>query len=130
MLTMTHPSLPTLHRNGAQRTDFRSLSLEDAPALTLDGDGYIRDCNERAEEFFKYARHELLGQRIPLLLPELGDFELMRNGQTNSRLHFLCRTGRPFAALTKDGEKIPSALYLNLLDSAGKARLTLIVRQT
>jgi PAS domain S-box-containing protein len=132
MLTMTHASSPA--SRGARsantpRDNFVSRQLEETAALTLDGEGFIHDCNASGEKFFKYRRCELLGLKISTLLPELGNFELMGKGHPNPRLHFLCRTGRRFLALTKDGGHVPCALYLNLLDNAGKARLTLLVRE-
>ena len=102
-------------------------ALEDMAVLTLDGRGMICDCNRAGENLFKYHRNALVWRAISMLLPELAGVALMESGQPNARLRFLCRIGHQFQAVAQDGESFTSALCLNLLDSAGYGRLSLIV---
>lgn len=99
----------------------------DEAMLTLDGRGMIFDCNGAGEVLFNYRRSELVWRNISMLLPELVDIELVQDGQPNARLRFLCRIGRHFQILTKDGQRVPSELCFNLLDGKGHGRLSLIV---
>lgn len=105
----------------------RFNSSEAEAVLMLDGRGMIFDCNGAGEALFKYRRSELIWQNISTLLPELADIELVQDGQPNAHLRFLCRIGRRFQLLAKDGECVPSELFLNLLDGKGHGRLSLIV---
>jgi PAS domain-containing protein len=101
---------------------------EDALALTLDNRGIIRDCSGPSVKLFNYRHDELIQRHISLLLPELEKLELVRNGEANHRLRYQCRIGRHFMAVTRHGEHYASKLFLNILDSSGDGRLTLIIR--
>jgi hypothetical protein len=101
---------------------------KDAVTLTLDNLGMIRDCSGPSEAVFKYRRDELIERHVSLLLPELEGLELVRNGEPNHRLHFQCRIGQLFAAVTRDGVRFASKLFFSLLDNTGDGRLSLIVR--
>jgi PAS domain S-box-containing protein len=110
------------------RKAFAAAKGLDMATLTLDENGTVRDCNQAGETLFKYHRHELIRQHVSKLLPELAELALVENGQPNPRLRFLCRVGFHFRAVAQDGESFASELFLNLLDHAGHARLSLIVR--
>jgi PAS domain-containing protein len=103
-------------------------SRRDVPALTLDRYGMIRDCNLAGETLFKYSREEILGRHVSVLLPQLISLPPMHNGQPNAHLRFLCRIGRRFQAVDRDGAHFASELFLNLLDDKGYGRLSLLVR--
>ena len=105
-----------------------SFIVEDVASLTLDDHGLVCDCNRAGEALFKYRRSELVWKHVSMLLPQLVDFELMQNGQPNPQLRFLCRIGRYFQAVPKEGAHFPSELFLNRLNNKGKSRLSLIVR--
>lgn len=96
--------------------------------LTLDDRGMVCDCNSSGEALFKCRRSELVWRHISLVLPQLEELALMQDGQINPRLRFLCRIGRRFQAVARDGERFASELFLNLLDNKGHCRLSLIVR--
>jgi PAS domain-containing protein len=100
----------------------------DVVALTLDNIGMIRDCTESSEALFRYPRTEMIERHVSLLLPELGAMELVRDGEPNQHLRFQCRIGHRFSAMTRDGQRFPSKLFLNVLDSRGEGRLSLIIR--
>ena len=100
---------------------------KDAALLTLDGRGMIIDCNQGAETLFNYHREAMVWHAISMLLPELAELNLIENGQPNSRLRFQSRIGRQFHLHPRHGEQVACQLCLNLLDSKGLGRLSLIV---
>ncbi len=124
---MQRKSGGTVTPNAGEESAVAVSALEDMAVLTLDGRGMICDCNRAGENLFKYHRTALVWRAISMLLPELAGVALMESGQPNARLRFLCRIGRQFQAVTQDGESFASSLCLNLLDSAGYGRLSLIV---
>lgn len=107
---------------------FSAGAGEDIAALTVDAHGMICDCNGASETLFKYRRSQLVWRHVSMLLPHLAELELIQNGQPNLQLRFLNRIGRHFQAVTQDGEHFASEIFLNLLDSTGHGRLSLIVR--
>lgn len=102
-------------------------NAEHGAMLTVDGRGMICDCNHAGEKLFRYRHSELAWQTVALLLPELAQLALMTGGQPNQRLRYLCRIGRRFHGVTKDGERFTCELCLNLIDNSGPCRLSLIV---
>jgi hypothetical protein len=70
----------------------------------------------------------LVRRHVSMLLPQLAELDLMENGEPNSHLRFLRHIGRHFQAVTKDGEKFASQIFLNILDNTGHCRVSLIVR--
>jgi len=103
-------------------------TVQDVAALILNDRGMICDCNRDSEMLFKYRRSELVWRHVSMLLPQLAKVEMLENGQPNPHLRFLCRIGRYFESVACGGEHFASALFLNLLDSTGHGRLSLIVR--
>jgi hypothetical protein len=95
--------------------------------LALDDSGVIHGC-ERAGELLNYGCSELIGQHVSLVLPELKDSELMRDGRPSPRLRFLARIGHRFHVVTRDGRHFLSDLFLNCIGNADAASLRLIVR--
>jgi hypothetical protein len=101
---------------------------ENIARLTLDGHGFIQDCNCVCEALFNGGLGTLVRQHVSILLPQLADFELLQNGEINPQLRFLCRIGRQFQAVNLRGERFATQLFLNVLDSAGRDQLALIIR--
>lgn len=115
------------HADGGYKV-IAAVPAEDMAALMLNDRGMIRDCNRLGEALFRYRRSELVWRHVSMLLPQLTELDLLQNGQPNPRLRFLCRIGRQFLAVTRDGEQFASTLFLNLLGSMGQPGLSLIVR--
>jgi PAS domain-containing protein len=102
---------------------------DNAAVLTLNDRGMICDCNRSGEALFKYRRSEMVWQHVSMLLPQLADMELVRNGAPNSGLRYLSRIGHRFQAVARDGNSFATELYLNLLDKQRGSRLSLIARR-
>jgi PAS domain-containing protein len=100
----------------------------EAAVLVLDDIGRIRDCDPACEAIFKWSRAELLWRHVSLLLPQLAEWELIRQGQIHPRLRFLTHIGHPFRVKAHDGEEFASELFFNVLDTRGLGRVLLIVR--
>lgn len=113
----------------SNRHDVIAIASGDEAMLTLDENGMICDCNHACETLFRYRRSELAWRPVSMLMPQLAKHELMKSGQPNPYLRFLCRIGHRFEALTQDGEHFQGALFLNVIDGRGLGRLSLIVRQ-
>jgi len=77
---------------------------------------------------FKYRRCELVCRPVSMLLPQLGELELITSGHLNPYLRFLSRIGHHFHAVTRDGERFRSKLFFNLVGSPERGYLSLIVR--
>ncbi len=122
------PSAAASAATAVRRSVITAGAEEDVAALALDDCGMVCDCNRAGEALFKYRRSELVWRHVSILLPQLAEMELMKNGQPNQHLRYLCRIGRHFQAVTQDGERFVSELFLNLLDNMEHGRLSLIVR--
>ena len=103
------------------------LSYEPA-ALTLDERGMIRDCNGSGEVLFGYRRNELVWRHVSILLPQLSGTPLLRDGEVDPQLDFLCHCGKLFALHNRLGNILPSELSLVQLENAGRHVLRLMVR--
>ncbi len=99
----------------------------DVAALTLDEAGVIVACDGNVEAAFAYSPGDLISRHVSTLLPRLGSVELMRNGQLNARLRFLCHVGVYFQV--RRGDLAPCACLLSLTDLGNSAsrRLRLYV---
>ena len=98
-------------------------------ALTLDEGGRICNCNRAGAVLFKYRRSELATLHVSVLLPQLAQMVPITGGQPNPYLRFLSRIGHRFHAVTKDGERFDSQLFLNLVDKREHGFLSLMVRR-
>jgi PAS domain-containing protein len=104
------------------------LPADDA-VLALDGDGMVRDCNQASEALFKYPRGRLLGQHVSMVLPELKESKVLRDGRPNPRLHFLSHIGRAFLVVACDGHTFSGHLFMNCTGAPDTAGLQLTVRR-
>ncbi len=98
-------------------------------AVTLKHDGSICDCNEAAEALFGFRREELVTHSISRLLPELAQVEWVQERRPNPQLSFLCRIGKQFEALVRDGGSFPCRIALVDLGNHIQCRLRLVVRR-
>ena len=95
--------------------------LDSAPdgVLIVDASGAIRLMNRQAEAMFGYARDELLGQPIELLVPEpkTPDHPGLRADYYRKPTARPMGEGLDIAALRKDGTEFPVDVSLSLLET-------------
>jgi PAS domain S-box-containing protein len=114
---MTSPSLA----EDRQTINWFELIVEGAPEAIVmaDRDGLITLVNARTEQMFGYARAELLGRPVELLVPQ--HFRSEHPGQV---ARFLARpvtramgAGRDLYGVRKDGVEVPIEIGLNPIES-------------
>jgi len=96
-------------------------------ALSLDGNGVIRDCTVGAARLLGYSARELPGRLVSHLLPEVG--RKLGEGGSLSRFAFLCRCGVLHQATTANGERFLAALSIVQLRNPGVAPLLLVIEK-
>lgn len=106
----------------------RNTEACDPPALQLDERGMIQDCNKAFEKLFGFRRSNLVWRHVSSLFPQLVDIELVRSGQINQFLNYLCHCGHPFQMQCQDGETVLSSLNIFRIESNGRNSLRMIVR--
>ena len=113
--------------------DIVSQILNTAADATIisDSAGYIRVVNERAEELFGYARGELIGQQVEMLLPE--EF---RNSHRELRAHYNeaprarpMVSGLDLSGVRKDGSTFRAEIALNPIETDDGLIVTSTIRE-
>lgn len=98
--------------------------------ITIDERGLIETCNPAVEEIFGYAREEMIGQNVSLLMPsperEQHDGYLATYSQT--RQPKIIGTGREVRGQRKDGTIFPLDLAVSELRLGDRCFFTGIVR--
>jgi PAS domain S-box-containing protein len=108
-----------------------SKSLEqshDPLALSLDERGMIQDCSKSFEKQFGFRRSELVWQPVSKLFPQLVGVELIKSGQINPLLNYLCRCGQLYEAQNRHGDTLSCNLSFVRIEYNGKRFLRLMVR--
>lgn len=96
------------------------LAVESAPngLIMLDASGRIQFVNRCVERLFGYARAELIGRRIEMLLPQR-----VRAEHVKDRTEFVSSgkvkaiPGRDLSGLRKDGVEIPLQIHLSRVET-------------
>jgi PAS domain-containing protein len=101
---------------------------QDPPALILDERGMICDCSKAGEILFGYPRQDMVWQHVSKLLPELSEIQLVKNGQFNPQLGFLCHCGHHFQATNRLGNVFLSELHFVILNDAETRQIRMIVQ--
>ena len=110
---------------------FRTI-LESAPdaMVIIDDHGKIAVVNGQAETMFGYARDEMLGQTVEMLLPERLRDRHVTNRATfgeDPRLRPM-GAGLDLVAKRKDGSEFPVEISLSPLQSAGRKFVSSVIR--
>jgi protein-histidine pros-kinase len=110
---------------------FRTI-LESAPdaMIIIDDRGKIAVVNGQAETMFGYARDEMLGQTVEMLLPER-----LRERHVKNRAAFAedprlrpMGAGLDLEARRKDGSEFPVEISLSPVQSAGRRFVSSVIR--
>lgn len=120
----------TTDKSGSARgADGKTAGIwHEPPALTLDKNGLIMECNDGGAEFFGYSRKELAHQHISTVLPQLSRMELLKGSEPNAEFSFMCRIGYAFEVIPRNGTAILCGLSVVCLSSAGQTLMRLIVK--
>ena len=109
-----------------KRTEERfELVVEASPSalIMVRRDGRITLVNSQTEKLFGYARHELVGRSIEMLLPERsrGPHGVLVDGFFSAPAARAMAAGRELFGVRKDGSEVPVEIGLNPIDaSSGK----------
>lgn len=107
-----------------------ALRASCSAALTLNEYGIIGDCCKDGEGFFGYRRSELQLKHVSLLLPQLAEVPLIRDGSFNPRLDFLCHCGHRFVVQSKDGSCFYAELHFVHLQYRERSIIRLMLRSS
>jgi PAS domain S-box-containing protein len=92
----------------------------DQAIITTDRVGVVRSCCPQCEKIVGHKATELVGRHISILIPKLGDLELMLGDEINPRLRYQSRCAIPFQARQRDGASFAIELiFRRLHDAAG-----------
>ena len=110
---------------------FRGL-LESAPdgIVVVDASGRIVIMNTQAGRMFDYARDELIGKPVEILVPNrfLGDHESYRNGYFHTPRTRPMGAGRALTGRKRDGTEFPVEISLSPLETEQGTLVTSIIR--
>ena len=100
----------------------------DPPALTLDDRGMIRACNKSFESLFGFRRSELAWRHVSSLFPQFVDIELVRAGEIDPFVNYLCHCGHLYCMQNQQGESVLASLNVFRLENDGRICVRLIVQ--
>jgi transcriptional regulator of aromatic amino acid metabolism len=108
--------------------DERETERYSPPALSLDTNGYIQECDNTVEKLFGYRQHELLWQHISCLFPKFSEMDLLQGNRLNPMLSYICHCDYVFEAINKQSEIVICNLKFFLMEHKGVPNLRMIVR--
>ncbi len=107
-------------------SDYQRLlqSIYDAVLIT-DASGIVRECNQRAIDFFRWPDADLIGVAVPSLISGADDAVVgtIRKNLTEHRYTLIEGTCK-----RKDGSTFPSEIAVNRLDTDLEGRLCFFIR--
>ncbi|MFT7472284.1 MAG: PAS domain S-box-containing protein [Kiritimatiellia bacterium] len=103
------------------------MDLTPDATVIVDSDACISVVNDKAIELFGYARDELLGYPIEMLVPEAtrGVHVGLRNGFLENASVRHMRESIELSAQTKNGELVPVSIGLSPLTTMGRGKYIL-----
>jgi PAS domain S-box-containing protein len=102
----------------------------DPPALSMDERGMILDCSKSFETLSGYLRSELVWQPVSRVFPQMEGVDLVKSGELNPVLYYLCRCGHHFHVQNKRGEFFANGLSMVRIENNGRKRLRMIVHHS
>ena len=117
-------TFPSERRRLIDRTP---AECQEPPALSLDERGMIKDCSKSFEILAGYRRSELVWHHVSMVFPQLGEIELVQEGQINPKFNYLCRCGQIYRMLNHLGDSFSSNINFFTIENGGKKILRLIV---
>jgi nitrogen-specific signal transduction histidine kinase len=99
-----------------------------AAIITLDNNGYIRDCNTAAARLLGNSSTNIARQPISNFVPQFAEMALLKDDMINPKLRYLSRIGCQFDLIGSKGVHISCALYFNEIEDYGQRCLRLIIK--
>lgn len=129
---MTHKALPTQGPDASESEVFFRHLVETAPdaIVIVDDSGNIAIVNVQAELMFGYARDELIGRPIEMLLPSS-----VRQAHVRHRSSYMeeprlrpMGDGQDLLGLCKDGSELPVEISLSPVSDGGRRYVSSVIR--
>ncbi len=117
------------YREGMRMTPQAFIRDQDTAVVTLDPSGTIVDCDGSVERMFGYTPEALIDRDIASLIPQLKEIGIMREGEVNGLLKYLCHIGAPFEVRHRERGPYESHLLLVDLRNAARRQLRMFVRR-
>lgn len=105
-----------------------NVLVEEMPAIILNDDGVITDCNSACCNLLCCARAEIVWQHISKFLPQMHDAMLFNDCHLNPHLRYLSRIGHHFQAVRNDGTVFSSKVFFVELGNASERFIRAIIR--
>lgn len=116
----------------AVNRDYRRVTnnvmTEEMPAIILNDDGIITDCNNACSSLLCGSRAEIVWQHISKFLPQMHDAMLFNNCHLNPQLRYLSRIGHHFQAVRNDGSVFFSKIFIVELGNTYESFIRVIIR--
>jgi PAS domain-containing protein len=102
--------------------------IEETPALMLNDDGIITDCNGACADLLGCATKDITSQHISKFLPQMQEAMLFNNHHLNPQLRFLSHIGHHFQAIRNDGSFFFSKVFFVELGNKYESFIRVIIR--
>lgn len=102
--------------------------IDDTPAMILNDDGIITDCNGACTNLLGCPQAEVIWQHISKFLPQIHDAMLFNNHQLNPHLRYLSHIGHHFKAVKNDGTLFFSKIFFVELGNTYESFIRVIIR--
>jgi PAS domain-containing protein len=103
--------------------------IEETPALMLNDDGIITDCNGACADLLGCATKDITSQHISKFLPQMQEAMLFNHHHhLNPQLRFLSHIGHHFQAIRNDGSFFFSKVFFVELGNTYESFIRVIIR--
>jgi len=116
------------HATWQSLTDAQRNERQFLPTLTLDEQGFVRECDKSVKTLFGYCQNELVWQHISCLFPKLTEFSLMEGNRLNPLLNHIRHRDYEYEAINKQSSIMKCNLDFILVEHKGMLTVWLIVR--